>query len=63
MKREAGFNHRRYSLVIQPTMEENTVRLSPREQQIAELWLQGFGNAEIARKLKMKVRTMKAGGA
>ena len=32
-------------------MKENSIRLGPREQQIAELLLQGCDNAEIARQL------------
>lgn len=34
--------------------------LSPREQQIAELLLQGCSNTEIARQLRMNPRTVKA---
>src|SRR5882757_1788124 len=41
-------------------MKENSVRLGPREQQIAELLLQGCNNTEIARQLKMARRTVKA---
>src|SRR6266446_584927 len=41
-------------------MKENSIRLGPREQQIAELLLQGCDNAEIARQLKMARRTVKA---
>ena len=41
-------------------MKENSVRLGPREQQIAELLLQGCDNTEIARQLKMASRTVKA---
>jgi DNA-binding NarL/FixJ family response regulator len=41
-------------------MKEQTVRLGPREQQIAELLLQGCDNAEIASQLKMARRTVKA---
>jgi DNA-binding NarL/FixJ family response regulator len=41
-------------------MEESSVRLSPRERQIAALLLQGCDNPEIARELKMKNRTVKA---
>src|SRR4029077_4803596 len=41
-------------------MEEKPVRLGPREQQIAELLLQGCDNTEIARQLKMAKRTVKA---
>src|SRR5437016_10091034 len=41
-------------------MKENSVRLGPREQQIAELLLQGCDNTEIARQLKMARRTVKA---
>jgi DNA-binding NarL/FixJ family response regulator len=33
--------------------------LSPRERQIAELLLQGCGNAEIAKELKLAKRTVK----
>jgi Bacterial regulatory proteins, luxR family len=41
-------------------MKEKPVRLGPREQQIAELLLQGCDNSEIARQLKMARRTVKA---
>jgi len=41
-------------------MKEQTVRLAPRERQVTELLLQGCGNAEIARELKMATRTVKA---
>jgi len=41
-------------------MEQSLVQLSPREQQIAELLLQGYDNPEIARELKMNRRTVKA---
>jgi len=41
-------------------MEKSFIRLSPREQQIADLLLQGCDNREIARQLKMKHRTVKA---
>src|SRR5277367_5839758 len=41
-------------------MEEKPVRLGPREQQIAELLLQGCDNTEIAVQLKMARRTVKA---
>ena len=41
-------------------MEEKPVRLGPREQQIAELLLQGCDNREIASQLKMARRTVKA---
>jgi DNA-binding NarL/FixJ family response regulator len=41
-------------------MNEQTVRLGPREQQIVELLLQGCDNAEIANQLKMARRTVKA---
>ena len=41
-------------------MEEKPVHLGPREQQIAELLLQGCDNAEIAAQLKMARRTVKA---
>jgi Bacterial regulatory proteins, luxR family len=41
-------------------MEEKPVRLGPREQQIAELLLQGCDNTEIATQLKMARRTVKA---
>jgi DNA-binding NarL/FixJ family response regulator len=41
-------------------MNEQTVRLGPREQQIVELLLQGCDNAEIATQLKMARRTVKA---
>src|SRR5579863_4769369 len=41
-------------------MEEKSVRLGPREKQIAELLLQGCDNQEIASHLKMARRTVKA---
>src|SRR5215471_17464924 len=41
-------------------MEEKPVRLGPREQQIADLLLQGCDNSEIARQLRMAPRTVKA---
>jgi len=41
-------------------MNEQTVRLGPREQQIVDLLLQGCDNAEIASQLKMARRTVKA---
>jgi DNA-binding NarL/FixJ family response regulator len=41
-------------------MEEESVRLAPREQQIADLLLQGCDNAEIGKELKMARRTVKA---
>jgi DNA-binding CsgD family transcriptional regulator len=41
-------------------MEEQTVRLGPRERQIVELLLQGCDNAEIASQLHMARRTVKA---
>ncbi len=41
-------------------MEEKPVRLGPREEQIAELLLQGCDNREIASQLKMARRTVKA---
>src|ERR1700722_245842 len=41
-------------------MEEKSVRLGPREKQIAELLLQGCDNTEIASQLKMARRTVKA---
>jgi DNA-binding CsgD family transcriptional regulator len=41
-------------------MNESSIRLGPREQQIAELLLQGCDNSEIARQLKMARRTVKA---
>src|SRR5690242_9088358 len=41
-------------------MNESSIRLGPREQQIAELLLQGCDNTEIARELKMARRTVKA---
>jgi hypothetical protein len=42
------------------TMEDKPVRLGPREQQIADLLLQGCDNTEIAAQLKMARRTVKA---
>jgi len=41
-------------------MKEQTVRLSPREQQVVELLLQGCDNAEIGTQLTMARRTVKA---
>jgi DNA-binding NarL/FixJ family response regulator len=41
-------------------MEEQSIHLGPREQQIVELLLQGCDNAEIASQLKMARRTVKA---
>jgi DNA-binding CsgD family transcriptional regulator len=41
-------------------MKEKSVGLGPREQQIAELLLQGCDNDEIAKQLKMARRTVKA---
>jgi DNA-binding NarL/FixJ family response regulator len=41
-------------------MNESSIRLGRREQQIAELLLQGCDNSEIARQLKMARRTVKA---
>ena len=41
-------------------MEEKSVRLGPREQQIADLLLQGCDNTEIAVQLNMARRTVKA---
>ena len=41
-------------------MQERSICLGPREQQIAELLLQGCDNDEIARQLKMARRTVKA---
>jgi DNA-binding NarL/FixJ family response regulator len=38
-------------------MKEESVALGPREQQIADLLLQGCDNDEIARQLKMARRT------
>jgi DNA-binding NarL/FixJ family response regulator len=41
-------------------MEEQIIRLGPRERQIVELLLQGCDNAEIASQLNMARRTVKA---
>jgi regulatory LuxR family protein len=41
-------------------MRDKVLHLAPREQQIAELLLQGCDNAEIAKQLKMARRTVKA---
>ena len=41
-------------------MEQQGIRLGPRERQIVELLLQGCDNAEIATQLKMARRTVKA---
>lgn len=42
------------------SMKDKPVRLGPREQQIADLLLQGCDNSEIARQLRMAPRTVKA---
>jgi hypothetical protein len=41
-------------------MQEDSIRLGPREQQIAELLLQGCDNDAIAKQLHMARRTVKA---
>ncbi|GAC1431013.1 MAG: hypothetical protein NVS1B11_05130 [Terriglobales bacterium] len=41
-------------------MQDKSVRLAPREQQIAELLLQGCDNDEIGKQLKIARRTVKA---
>lgn len=41
-------------------MEDQTVRLAPREQQVVALLLQGCNNAEIAKQLNIAHRTVKA---
>ena len=41
-------------------MEDQTVRLGPRERQIVDLLLQGCDNNEIAKELNMARRTVKA---
>lgn len=41
-------------------MAEDPLGLSPRERQIADLLLQGCDNAEMAKLLRMKRRTVKA---
>src|SRR3977135_1790414 len=41
-------------------MNEGSIRVAPREQQIADLLLQGCDNSEIASQLKMARRTVKA---
>jgi hypothetical protein len=41
-------------------MNEDSVRLAPREQQIAELLLQGCDNEEIGKQLNIARRTVKA---
>ena len=41
-------------------MKNKPIRLGPREQQIADLLLQGCDNSEIAKQLKMARRTVKA---
>src|SRR5581483_8382470 len=41
-------------------MKETSIQLAPREQQIAELLLQGCDNDEIGKELKMARRTVKA---
>ena len=40
-------------------MDQQTIRLGPRERQIVELLLQGCDNAEIASQLNMARRTVK----
>ena len=41
-------------------MSGKTVSLAPREQQVAELLLQGCDNAQIANQMKISRRTVKA---
>jgi len=41
-------------------MRENKMKLDPREEQIAELLLQGCSNIDIASELHMNPRTVKA---
>src|SRR5579885_2429802 len=41
-------------------MKDKPIRLGPREQQIADLLLQGCDNSEIAKQLNMARRTVKA---
>jgi len=41
-------------------MKDKSIRLGPREQQIADLLLQGCDNSEIAKQLNMARRTVKA---
>lgn len=41
-------------------MKSHTVVLAPREQQVAELLLQGCGNAEIANQMEITLRAVKA---
>lgn len=41
-------------------MNGQTILLAPREQQVAELLLQGCDNAEIANQMKISRRTVKA---
>lgn len=41
-------------------MKEESAQLGPREQQVADLLLQGCDNNEIAKELKMARRTVKA---
>jgi DNA-binding CsgD family transcriptional regulator len=66
-----GPMHERLRFINRPTrasvvtkgeaeMRESSIRLGPREQQIAELLLQGCDNSEIARQLKIARRTVKA---
>ena len=40
-------------------MKKQTLRISPREQQVVDLLLQGCENSEIAEQLKMTRRTVK----
>src|SRR5277367_1089322 len=58
-----GFQSRSHISVASPgesLMEQSLIQLSPLEQQITELLLQGCDNPEIARELKMNRRTVKA---
>jgi DNA-binding CsgD family transcriptional regulator len=56
-----GFIYGRHFVIGRKmAMAENPMGLSPRERQIAEFLLQGCDNAEIAKLLKMKRRTVKA---
>jgi DNA-binding NarL/FixJ family response regulator len=41
-------------------MREHSIRLGPREEQVVELLLRGYANADIALELKMARRTVKA---
>jgi DNA-binding NarL/FixJ family response regulator len=41
-------------------MNDQSIRLAPRERQVVELLLQGCDNADIARELNIALRTVKS---